>query len=223
MGCNQPFLNAHDARMVSETFSGTTSTVGSKTGKKGLIDREWDAEGFTPIKEEKRATNFDTDQDGMPDWWEALHSELNPSVADNNLDADGDGYTALEDYLNWMAQPHFTVALTSTAEINLHDYFSGYPITSTTYKSPSSSAQIIDGKIKITAPVSEGITTVKVIAEANGISLIREFNFHFTGSATGISTLNTKPSTLNTYNLSGQRVNSSFKGIVIKNGKKCAQ
>ena len=223
VGCNQPFLNAHDARMVSETFSGTTSTVGSKTGKKGLIDREWDAEGFTPIKEEKRAANFDTDQDGMPDWWEALHSELNPSVADNNLDADGDGYTALEDYLNWMAQPHFTVALTSSAEINLHDYFSGYPTTGTTYKSPSSSAQIIDGKIKIVAPASESITTVKVIAEANGISLIREFNFHFTGSATGISTLNTKPSTLNTYNLSGQRVNSSFKGIVIKNGKKCAQ
>ena len=223
VGCNQPFLNAHDARMVSETFSGTTSTVGSKTGKKGLIDREWDAEGFTPIKEEKRAANFDTDQDGMPDWWEALHSELNPSVADNNTDADGDGYTALEDYLNWMAQPHFNVALSSSAEINLHDYFSGYPTTGTTYKSPSSSAQIIDGKLKITAPASEGITTVKVTAEANGISLTREFNFHFTGSATGISTLNTRPSTLNTYNLSGQRVNGSFKGIVIKNGKKCAQ
>lgn len=223
VGCNQPFLNAHDARMVSETFSGTTSTVGSKTGKKGLIDREWDAEGFTPIKEEKRAANFDTDQDGMPDWWEALHSELNPSVADNNLDADGNGYTALEDYLNWMAQPHFNVTLSSSAEINLHDYFSGYPTTGTTYKSPSSSAQVIDGKIKIIAPASEGITTVKVTAEANGISLTREFNFHFTGSATGISTLNTNPSTLNTYNLSGQRVNGSFKGIVIKNGKKCAQ
>ena len=122
-----------------------------------------------------------------------------------------------------MAQPHFNVALSSSAEINLHDYFSGYPTTGTTYKSPSSSAQIIDGKLKITAPASEGITTVKVTAEANGISLTREFNFHFTGSATGISTLNTKPSTLNTYNLSGQRVNGSFKGIVIKNGKKCAQ
>ena len=224
VGCNQPFLNAHDKRIVSETFSGTTSTVGSKTGKKGIIDREWDAEGFTSIKEEKRAANFDTDQDGMPDWWEALHSELNPSVADNNLDADGDGYTALEDYLNWMAQPHFTVALTSSAEINLHDYFSGYPTTGTTYKSPSSSAQVIDGKIKIIAPASEGITTVKVTAEANGISLTREFNFHFTGSATGISQhLSPITQHQNTYNLSGQRVNSSFKGIVIKNGKKCAQ
>ena len=223
VGCNQPFLNAHDARMISETFSGTTSTVGSKTGKKGLIDREWDAEGFSIIKEEKRPADFDTDQDGMPDWWEALHSELNPSVADNNTDADGDGYTALEDYLNWIAHPHFNVTLSSSAEINLHDYFSGYPTTGLSYNSNSSSAQIIDGKLKITAPASEGITTVKVKAEANGVSLNRTFNFHFTGSATGISALNTKPSTLNTYNLSGQRVNDSFKGIVIKNGKKCAQ
>ena len=225
VGCNQPFLNAHDARMVSETFSGTTSTVGSKTGKKGIIDREWDAEGFTSIKEEKRAADFDTDQDGMPDWWEALHSELNPSVADNNTDADGDGYTALEDYLNWMAVPHFTIALSASQDISLHDYFSGYPTTGTTYSlvGESANAQIADGKLSISAPASEGIATVQVKAEANGVSLTRTFNFRFTGSATGITTLNTKPSTPNTYNLSGQRVNSSFKGIVIKNGKKCAQ
>ena len=225
VGCNQPLLNAHDARMVSETFSGTTSTVGSKTGKKGLIDREWDAEGFTSIKEEKRAANFDTDQDGMPDWWEALHSELNPSVADNNLDADGDGYTALEDYLNWMALPHFTLALSASQGINLHDYFSGYPTTGTTYSlvGDSNGVQISGDKLSIIAPASEGIATVQVKAEANDVSLTRAFNFRFTGSATGITTLNTKPSTPNTYNLSGQRVNSSFKGIVIKNGKKCAQ
>ncbi len=232
VGCNQPFLNAHDARIVSETFSGTTSTVGSKTGKKGLIDREWDAEGFAIIKEEKRPANFDTDQDGMPDWWEDLHSELNPSVADNNTDADGDGYTALEDYLNWMALPHFTIALTSSQSINLHDYFSGYPTTSTTYSliGESANSQIADGKLSITAPASECINTVQVKAEANGVSLTRAFNFRFTGSATGINTLNSKPSslnpklsTLNTYNLSGQRVNGSFKGIIIKNGKKCAQ
>ena len=227
VGCNQPFLNAHDARMVSETFSGTTSTVGSKTGKKGIIDREWDAEGFTSIKEEKRAADFDTDQDGMPDWWEALHSELNPSVADNNLDADGDGYTALEDYLNWMALPHFTITLSASHDISLHDYFSGYPTTGTTYSlvGESANAQIADGKLSISAPASEGIATVQVKAEANGVSLTRAFNFRFTGSATGITTLPTSNTQHPTpaYNLSGQRINSSFKGIVIKNGKKCAQ
>lgn len=228
VGCNQPFFNAHDRRMVSETFSGTTSTIGSKTGKKGLIDREWDAESFTPITETRRPTDFDTDLDGMPDWWENLHSNLNPAVADNNSDADGDGYTALEDYLNWMAQPHFDICLSSTTGINLHDYFSGYPTSGTSYNilGDATMAQIIDGKLSISAPSAEGITTVKVKAEANGISLTREFNFHFTSSATGINEItgNTRPATDNAiYNLSGQRVNSNFRGMIIKNGKKRAQ
>jgi autotransporter-associated beta strand protein len=41
----------------------------------------------------------DTDQDGMPDYWE-IAAGLNPAVADHNGDADGNGYTNLEDYLN---------------------------------------------------------------------------------------------------------------------------
>src|SRR5215467_5818809 len=41
----------------------------------------------------------DTDQDGMPDYWE-IAAGLNPNVDDHNGDADGNGYTNLEDYLN---------------------------------------------------------------------------------------------------------------------------
>ncbi len=43
----------------------------------------------------------DSDQDGMSDSWESNHG-LNPHVADNNGDADGDGYTNLEEYLDWI-------------------------------------------------------------------------------------------------------------------------
>lgn len=50
----------------------------------------------------------DTDQDGMPDYWENAVG-LNPNVADNNLNQYGDGYTALENYLNWLAAPHAVV------------------------------------------------------------------------------------------------------------------
>ena len=38
----------------------------------------------------------------MPDAWEKVHG-LNPTVADNNGDFDGDGYTNLEEYLNDVA------------------------------------------------------------------------------------------------------------------------
>ncbi|MBN1180865.1 MAG: RICIN domain-containing protein [Bacteroidales bacterium] len=42
----------------------------------------------------------DTDRDGMPDAWEIVHG-LNPnSAADGNGDADSDGYTNVEEYLN---------------------------------------------------------------------------------------------------------------------------
>jgi hypothetical protein len=50
-----------------------------------------------------RAANWDTDGDGMPDVWESTHG-LNPAVADNNGDYDGDGYTNLEEYINELAE-----------------------------------------------------------------------------------------------------------------------
>ena len=49
-----------------------------------------------------RPAGFDTDNDGMPDTWETMNG-LNPAVADDNGDADGDGYTNLEEYINEIA------------------------------------------------------------------------------------------------------------------------
>ncbi|GAB3409068.1 pectate lyase [Flindersiella endophytica] len=44
----------------------------------------------------------DTDLDGMPDAWERATGS-DPRVADNNGDLNDNGYTNLEDYLNWLA------------------------------------------------------------------------------------------------------------------------
>jgi hypothetical protein len=47
-----------------------------------------------------RPAGWDTDNDGMPDAWEAAHG-LNPaSAADNKLDFDNDGYVNLIEYIN---------------------------------------------------------------------------------------------------------------------------
>ncbi len=47
----------------------------------------------------------DTDNDGMPDYWE-LALGLNPNNASDRNLTNALGYTRLEDYLNWLADPH---------------------------------------------------------------------------------------------------------------------
>ncbi len=49
---------------------------------------------------------MDSDHDGIPDDWEKSHG-LNPNDAsDANQDLNGDGYTNLEKYLNWLVGEH---------------------------------------------------------------------------------------------------------------------
>jgi hypothetical protein len=53
--------------------------------------------------EVRRPADSDTDGDGIPRAWERQQG-LNPDdPADGAADANGDGYTNLEDYLNWLA------------------------------------------------------------------------------------------------------------------------
>ena len=85
------------ARLVKDTREGSYTYKGSKTGKKGIIDLETDAEGFFDYP--SAVALADTDQDGMPDNWEAAQG-LNPSMADNNW-VHTSGYTALEVYLHY--------------------------------------------------------------------------------------------------------------------------
>lgn len=125
VGASQPVLDDHDVRMIDETLKGTTSTVGSKSGKKGLIDHEKDAGGYEEFPEEHRDADYDADGDGMPAWWEVANG-LDPLAADNNSDADHDGYTALEEYLNWIAEPHFSVKAGETLTIDLNQLFAGF-------------------------------------------------------------------------------------------------
>ncbi|MCI0333600.1 MAG: T9SS C-terminal target domain-containing protein, partial [Planctomycetes bacterium] len=100
VGCNLPMLDEHDRRVIEETRAGTTTYNGSITGYPGLPDSQKDVGGWEDYPEEHRPANWDTDEDGMPNAWETRHG-FNPSDgSDGALDANGDGYTNLEDYLN---------------------------------------------------------------------------------------------------------------------------
>ena len=80
-----------DVRIVRDVEAGTG----------GLIDSQSDVDGWGPL--DPGDAPLDTDRDGMPDAWEARHGS-DPQGRDHNADADGDGYTNLENYLHWAAR-----------------------------------------------------------------------------------------------------------------------
>jgi hypothetical protein len=130
VGCNLPLFDNHDKRIVNETKNGTYTYSGSITGKPGLIDHQNDQGGYEIYPSEARAADFDTDLDGLPNWWELQYGS-NPNSAsgdfsDSNADPDKDGYTALEDYLEWMAVPHRFVASYATDTLSLSNFGFGY-------------------------------------------------------------------------------------------------
>jgi subtilisin-like proprotein convertase family protein len=57
---------------------------------------------------------LDTDQDGIPDFWEDTLTTNLVFTPSNNHDRDHDGYTDLEEYNNWLASPH-ALTVTNTA------------------------------------------------------------------------------------------------------------
>ena len=222
VGCNQPAQSNHDSRMVEETRDRKTSTTGYYTKKKGLIDREKDAEGFEGlnIMEAHRETGWDTDNDGIPNWFETLTGS-DPDTANNNGDADGDGYTDLEDYLNWLAAPHFSTDGATT--IDLATYFAGYKAPAYTFLPVEGvTVSLADGQLSVSpSTAAPRLFTVFVTATEDGITLTRELHFAYTGNADAIDAVKApaqhdEPA----YNISGQRIPDHAKGIRIRNGKK---
>jgi hypothetical protein len=94
--------------------------VRSKTGR--LIMSQSDVGGWPPIASGEPWR--DSDGDGLPDQWEVQH-HLDPTDArDAARDANGDGYTNLEEWLNALAAPARSDAnpiLTPSADTRRHD------------------------------------------------------------------------------------------------------
>ncbi len=65
-----------------------------------LIDSQKEVGGWDPAPEARRAANWDTDADGMPDAWELSHGLDPRNPEDRNARRKKDGYTNLEEYLN---------------------------------------------------------------------------------------------------------------------------
>jgi len=229
VGCNQPALDNHDQRMISETLAGTTSATGSKSRKKGLVDHEDDAEGFEGLNivTESRPQDWDTDQDGLPDWYEQVIG-TDASTPSNNDTTLGNGYTDLENYLDFMAHPHFLLQTNVELSLDLKPYFAGYAdftVEDLTEHLRDGFVYAFNGTtMTVTDVIGERVRQVKVtvIDKQTGNRMTRTFFFATPTGSLGISgpSAATKESPAPVYNLQGQRLVSPQKGLNIQKGRK---
>lgn len=237
-GATMPMRDEHHQRNVRETLDGTYTYVGSKSRIKGEIDTEEDitehaaGKGWEDYPEEQRAADWDTDQDGMPDWWEQCIGS-NASVANQNDDPNGDGWTLLEDYLEFMAHPYIIMATNGEASIDLKQHFAGFYGQNGQSVTPSYTldkqtnglyAPRIDGStltVKATKPDTQSVGWLNVTVSDGETTFTQRFGVAITGGATGIQNVNRETITNNRYyNLHGQRLSQPQKGLNIVNGKK---
>lgn len=227
VGCNMPELDNHDARIIDETLYGTTSTVGRYTGKKGLPDCESDAGGYASLNiiEAVREEGWDSDLDGIPDWFEVL-TGTDSYAANNNDDRDGDFYTDLEEYLDWISVPYFQVG--SSQDVALASYFAGYKAAEFVVADCPAGvgATVKDGVLSIVCTESAPkMFTVEVKASEDGISLTRRFNFS-SKDASGIADIISDDDAADRgslYDLLGRRVadeENLLPGVYVQKGRK---
>lgn len=183
VGATQPFFDKHDNRIIEETLKGTYTFKGSKSGLGGMIDNEADQGGWPNFASATRAADWDTDHDGLPNWWEKAFGLNENSKAgdfsDANADADKDGFTQLDNYLDWMAQPHYFVNSGEKVVLTAADFFKGYEKKPVYTFSEVKNAKVVSkGKeIQFTASEKGFGSFVISVKDADGDAMSRTINF----------------------------------------------
>ncbi len=178
VGANQP-LDQHDKRIIQETLDSTFTYTGKLSKLGGMIDTEKDVGGLEDYPVTYRDDHWDTDHDGLPNWWEEakgfnVESEKG-DFSDSNADLDNDGYTELEDYLNWLAQPHFKINVGEELNIDAKDLFRGFT-KEVTYNIEEGKASINQHKIQFKASEEGFYTFVIGVKDGHGDTMKRTVN-----------------------------------------------
>jgi len=94
VGATLPRRDAVDKRVIEMV------RAGKPTHKDGIVTNPEEVGGYPTLSFSPEQVPADADGDGMPDEWERKHG-LNPADAkDGTQDADRDGYTNVEEWLN---------------------------------------------------------------------------------------------------------------------------
>ena len=183
VGANSP-LDDHDRRVIGETLAGTYTYTGTGPfgGSPGLPNSQDDVGGWENYPEVHRDAGFDSDGDGLPNWWELAHG-LNPQssagdFSDANADLDGDGYTNLDDYLQWLAVPHFIIG--GEVQVDLAPLARGYTnAPQFTVTSTTGTVQLgADGHTATFFPATVGLASFAyTVTDADGSAMTGTVNF----------------------------------------------
>jgi autotransporter-associated beta strand protein len=129
---------------------------------------------------------LDTDQDGLPDYWEAALGMSTNSANNNDPSPTGSGYTRLEDYLNWLAEPHGAATTNTPVAVDLRMLTRGFTNSSPVYSvsNPTNgSVTLAGGCIARFAPTTGFIGPASfqfAVTDAGGSALTRTMNLCFT-------------------------------------------
>jgi hypothetical protein len=140
------------------------------------------------------ADSLDTDHDGVPDWWELIRG-TNPHSApgdfsDANADFVGDGYTELERYLNWLAQPHYNCNTGAVLNVDLTQYIRGF--TNSSLHSTNVVFGAINGTVGLTGTTAQFSPTISTdglggftfsVTDNTGFSYTNSVNVHIVAAA----------------------------------------
>lgn len=179
VGNSSPLFDDHDVRVVKETLNGTTTYTGSKSNVKGLPDTEADVGGYENYPTTNRESDWDADQDGLPNFWETAYG-LDPNSADGdfteaNTDRDEDGYTELEEYLAFAAAPHYVVGSGEAVTIDASKLFAGFASSPVYTAEGEGGTATLEGKTVTFTPSACGLTRVVLqVQDGGGTTMARE-------------------------------------------------
>lgn len=183
VGANQPVLDAHDQRVIQETYNGSYTYTGQGPygGEPGLPNSQNDVGGWENYPTTYRASGFDSDRDGLPNWWEEMKG-LNPNssqgnFADANVDLVGDQFTELERYLNWMAEPHVMTDENVYVDVPMTPLAAGFPSNASfsVNGAQGGSVSIVSGNVARFTPTNgfSGLGKFNVVVSQGGTTMTR--------------------------------------------------
>lgn len=102
-GARRPKLDSIDQRAINWVTNVSFTPGNIARGTLGeIVYHENDVGGFPAYN--SSPTPLDSDKDGMPDAWEKSNGLNVNSATDGALDRNNDGFTNLEEYLNFLAK-----------------------------------------------------------------------------------------------------------------------